>query len=188
LRGGAHGVKSGGIVLTRTSPYNRSGDHSVAREKGEKGIKIIARHPTAHRDFEIEETLEAGMVLTGTEVKSLRRGSCSLKDGFAVVRNGEVFLHNVYIAPYEEGNRYNHDPTRPRKLLLKKREIARLIGKTEQRGYTLIPLRVYFKNGYAKVELAVAKGLAKYDKREKIKRKEQEREIRRALKEFQKGR
>lgn len=151
-------------------------------------IQVVATHPTAKRDYEIEEVYEAGMVLTGTEVKSLRRGSCSLKDGFAHIKNGEVFLENVYIAPYEQGNRYNHDPRRSRKLLLKKREIARLIGKTEQRGYTLIPLRIYFKNGYAKVELAVAKGLAKYDKREKIKRKEQEREIQRAMREFQKGR
>ena len=153
---------------------------------GKGGIKVVATHPTAHRDYQIEETIEAGMVLTGTEVKSLRRGSCSLKEGFAVVKNGEVFLYNVYIAPYEEGNRYNHDPRRPRKLLLHKREIARLIGKTEQRGYTLIPLRIYFRNGYAKVELAVAKGLAKYDKREKIRRKEQEREIQRLLKAYQK--
>jgi len=156
----------------------------MARES----FKVVARHPTAHRDYQIEETIEAGMVLVGTEVKSLRRGSCSLKDGFALVRGGEVFLHNVYIAPYEAGNRYNHDPTRPRKLLLKKREIARLIGKTEQRGYTLIPLKIYFKDGYAKVELAVAKGLARYDKREKIRRKEQEREIERAMKEFRRGR
>lgn len=146
--------------------------------------KTVATNRSARRDYEIDEVYEAGLILTGTEVKSLRRGSCSLKDGFATVRNGEVFLHNVYIAPYEEGNRYNHDPTRTRKLLLHKREIARLIGKTEQRGYTLIPLRIYFKHGYAKVELAVARGLAKYDKREKIKRREQEREIERALKEY----
>jgi len=150
--------------------------------------RTVATNRKARHDYQIEEVIEAGMVLTGTEVKSLRRGSCSLKDGFAVVKDGEVFLYNVYIAPYEEGNRYNHEPTRPRKLLLKKREIARLIGKTEQRGYTLIPLRIYFKNGYAKVELAVAKGLAKHDKRERIKRKEEKREIERALKDFRRGR
>ncbi len=149
------------------------------------GIQIVATHPTARRDYEVEETIEAGLVLTGTEVKSLRRGSCSLKEGFAVVKEGEVFLYNVYIAPYEQGSRYNPDPRRPRKLLLHKKEIARLAGKTEQRGYTLIPLRIYFRNGYAKVELAVAKGLAKYDKREKIKRKEQEHEIQRLLKAYQ---
>lgn len=144
----------------------------------------VATNRTAHRDFEIDETYEAGLVLTGTEVKSLRQGRCSLKDGFATVRDGEVFLHNVHIAPYTEGNRYNHEPRRTRKLLLHKKEIARLIGKTQEKGYTLIPLKIYFRRGYAKVELAVAKGLRKYDKREKIKRKEQEREIDRAIKEY----
>lgn len=146
--------------------------------------QVVATNRTARRDYQIEETLEAGLVLTGTEVKSLRRGSCSLKDGFALVRDGEVYLLDVYIAPYEQGNRYNHDPVRARKLLLKKSEIARLSGKTQQRGYTLVPLQIYFKNGYAKVELAVAKGLAKYDKREKIKRKESQREIQRAMKDY----
>jgi len=153
----------------------------------EQGIKVVATNRKARHDYEIEETYEAGLVLVGTEVKSLRRGSCSLKDGFALVKDGEVFLYNVYIAPYAEGSHYNPDPERPRKLLLHKREIARLAGKVKERGYTLIPLKVYFKDGYAKVELALAKGRAKYDKREKIKRKEQEREIRRALKEFSRG-
>lgn len=147
--------------------------------------QTVARNRRAKRDFEIEETLEAGMALTGTEVKSLRNGRCSLKDGFASVKDGEVFLHNVYIAPYEAGHRTNHDPTRERKLLLKKREIARLIGKTQQRGYTLVPVRIYFRNGNAKVELAVAKGLRKHDKREKIKRKEERRQIQRELKEYE---
>lgn len=146
--------------------------------------QTVATNRSARRDYQIEETLEAGLVLSGTEVKSLRCGSCSLKDGFAMVREGEVYLLDVYIAPYKQGNRYNHDPTRMRKLLLTKSEIARLIGKTQQRGYTLIPLQIYFKNGYAKVELAVAKGLAKYDKREKIKREESAREIQKAMKDF----
>lgn len=146
--------------------------------------KLIATNRSARRDYEIEATYEAGLVLTGTEVKSLRRGSCSMNDGFAQVRDGEVFLHNVYIAPYEEGNIHNHSPTRTRKLLLNRREISRLTGKTQQRGYTLIPLKIYFKKGYAKVELAVAKGLAKYDKREKIKRKEQQRDMERAIKDY----
>lgn len=144
--------------------------------------KLVATNRKARHDYAIEETIEAGIELKGTEVKSLRRGSCSIQDGFALVRNGEVFLMNVYIAPYQEGNRYNPDPVRRRKLLLHKQQIARLAGKVQQKGYTLIPLKVYFKDGYAKVELAVAKGLAKYDKREKIKKKEQEREMRRALK------
>ncbi len=147
--------------------------------------KIVATNRSARHDYQIEEILEAGLVLTGTEVKSLRRGSCSLKGGFARVENGEVFLNDVYIAPYTEGNRYNPDPRRPRKLLLKRSQIAHLTGLTEQRGYTLIPLQVYFKDSFAKVELAVAKGLPKYDKREKIKRKEAQREMERAIKSSQ---
>jgi len=148
------------------------------------GIKTVATNRKARRDYEIEETYEAGLVLVGTEVKSLRRGSCSLKDGFALIKEGELFLYNVYIAPYKEGSHYNPDPERPRKLLLHKQEIARLAIKVKERGYTLVPLKIYFKNGYAKVELALAKGRAKYDKREKIKKKEQEREMKRALKGF----
>jgi len=144
--------------------------------------KLVATNRKARHDYAIEETIEAGIELKGTEVKSLRRGSCSIQDGFALIRNGEIFLMNVYIAPYQEGNRYNPDPLRRRKLLLHKQQIARLAGKVQQKGYTLIPLKVYFKDGYAKVEIGVAKGLAKYDKREKIKKKEQEREMRKALK------
>jgi len=146
--------------------------------------KLIATNRSARRDYTIEATYEAGIVLTGTEVKSLRRKSCSMNDGFALVRDGEAFLYNVYIAPYEEGNRNNHDPTRTRKLLLHKSEIARLTGKTQQRGFTLIPLKIYFKDGYAKVELAVAKGMAKHDKRDKLKKREQEREMEKAMKDF----
>ncbi len=144
--------------------------------------KVAATNRKARHEYQIEETIEAGIELKGTEVKSIRRGSVSLQDGFALVRNGEVFLMNVYIAPYQEGNRYNPDPLRKRKLLLKKQEIYRLQSKVREKGYTLIPLKVYFKNGFAKVELALAKGLAKYDKREKIKKKEADREMRRLLK------
>lgn len=107
-----------------------------------------------------------------------------MNDSFAIVREAEVYLHNLYIAPYVEGNIHNHEPTRIRKLLLNRREIARLIGKTREKGYTLVPLKIYFLKGYAKVELAVAKGLAKYDKREKIKKKEQQRDIARAIKDY----
>ncbi|MCS6902811.1 MAG: SsrA-binding protein SmpB [Candidatus Bipolaricaulota bacterium] len=141
--------------------------------------KTVATNRKARHDYQIEETIEAGIALTGTEVKSIRRGSVSLQDGFALVRNGEVFLVNVYIAPYQEGNRYNPDPLRKRKLLLKKTEIHRLQSKVKEKGYTLIPLKIYFKNSWAKVELALARGLAKYDKREKIKKRESERELRR---------
>jgi SsrA-binding protein len=144
----------------------------------------VSTNRSARRDYHIEATLEAGIVLTGTEVKSLRRYGANLNDGFALVRDGEVFMHNVHIPKYEEGNRYNHEPDRVRKLLLNKSEISRIIGKTQQRGYTLIPLKLYFKAGFAKVELALAKGLAKYDKREKIKKNEQRREIDRAMKDF----
>jgi SsrA-binding protein len=154
------------------------------RKGGEAGLKVVATNRKARHDYEIAETYEAGLVLKGSEVKSLRRGSCSLGDGFAQVKDGEVFLYNVYIAPYEEGGRWNPDPRRPRKLLLHKQEIVRLSTKVNERGYTLVPLRIYFKEGYAKVELALAKGRAKYDKREKLKKEEQEREMRRALKEF----
>jgi SsrA-binding protein len=146
--------------------------------------KLIATNRSARRDYDIESTYEAGLVLTGTEVKSLRRGGCSMNDSFAIVREAEVYLHNLYIAPYVEGNIHNHEPTRIRKLLLNRREIARLIGKTREKGYTLVPLKIYFLKGYAKVELAVAKGLAKYDKREKIKKKEQQRDIARAIKDY----
>jgi SsrA-binding protein len=144
--------------------------------------QVVATNRAARRDYEIEETLEAGIVLKGTEVKSVRRGSVTIKDGFAVVRDGEVFLMHVYIAPYQEGNRYNPDPLRKRKLLLRKSEIMRLQGKVRSKNYTLIPLKIYFKQSYAKVELALARGLAKYDKREKIKKKEADREMRKALK------
>ncbi|KPC97442.1 SsrA-binding protein [Geobacillus sp. BCO2] len=112
-------------------------------------------------DYFIEETYEAGLVLQGTEIKSIRNGRVNLKDSFAKVEKGEVFLHNMHISPYEQGNRYNHDPLRTRKLLLHRREINKLIGYTKEQGYTLVPLKLYIKNGFAKVELGVAKGKEK---------------------------
>jgi len=144
--------------------------------------KIVCQNPKAHRDFFLEEKYEAGIELKGSEVKSLRDARASIKESFAMVRGGEVFLMNSYIAPYEEANRFNHEPTRERKLLLHRREINRLIGKTQVRGYTLIPLRIYFKDGRAKVEIALAKGKKDYDRREDIKRREAEREMDKALK------
>ena len=152
--------------------------------KGE-GI-VIAQNKKAHHDYFIEETYEAGLVLQGTEIKSIRNGRVNLKDSFAKVEKGEVFLHNMHISPYEQGNRYNHDPLRTRKLLLHRREINKLIGYTKEQGYTLVPLKLYIKNGFAKVELGVAKGKKKYDKREDMKRKEAQREIERAFRERQK--
>lgn len=129
-------------------------------------IKIISENRRARHDYFIEDSLETGIVLQGTEVKSLRLGKVNLRDSFARIEKGEVFLHGCHISPYEQGNRFNHDPLRPRKLLLHKREIRRLIGKTKEDGYTLIPIRLYFTKGKCKVELALAKGKKLYDKRE----------------------
>ena len=145
-------------------------------------IKVVARNRKARHDYNIEETYEAGIVLQGTEVKSVRDHNVNLKDGFALVRDGEVFLHNIHISPFKEGNRYNHDPERKRKLLLHKRQIKSLIGKTQREGYTLIPLKVYFKHGLVKVELALAKGKDLHDKRRDIKKKTAQREMERAIK------
>ncbi len=144
-------------------------------------IKVVAENRKARHDYFIEETYEAGIALAGTEVKSLRAGKASLRDSYAEVRNGEVFVHNMHISPYEKGNRFNRDPKRPRKLLLHKQEIRRLLGQTTQKGYTLIPLRIYFKRGKAKVEVALARGKKLYDKRESIARRDAQREIAREL-------
>lgn len=145
-------------------------------------MKTVCSHPTAHRDYTFEEKYEAGLVLRGSEVKSLRSGNASVKESFALIRENEARLVNCYIAPYEAANILNHEPTRERKLLLNSYEIKKLIGKTRIRGYTLVPLRIYFKNGFAKLELALAKGKKTRDRREDIKRREADREIRRAVK------
>lgn len=152
------------------------------KKKNDEGHKVVARNKFAKALYEIEEVFEAGIVLVGTEVKSLRAGNANLRDSYADIRNGEIILQNAHIAPYAFGNRANHDPLRPRKLLLHKREIKKLIGKVEQRGYTLVPLEIYFKNGKAKVALALAKGKKTVDRRESIKRKEQEIEMARIKK------
>lgn len=146
--------------------------------------RLIATNRKARHDYSIEETFEAGIVLAGTEVKSLRVGKVTLRDSFARVDKGEVWLHNVHISPYEYGNRWNHEPTRTRKLLLHKGEIRRLIGKVQQQGLTLIPLRMYFTGrGHAKVELGLARGKKKWDKRQDIAKRTAEREAQRAMKE-----
>ena len=150
--------------------------------------KIICNNKKAFHDFFIEEKLEAGMVLTGTEVKSLRMGKANLNDSFALVRNGEAFLNNLHISPYDFGNRENHDPDRMRKLLLHKKEITRLFSKIREQGYSLVPLRLYFKNGRVKVEMGLAKGKKLYDKREDLKKKDQKREMAQVLKERHKSR
>jgi len=148
--------------------------------------KVIAQNKKANHDYFIEETFETGMVLQGTEIKALRAGRANLKDSYARVHNGEVFLYNLHISPYEQGNRYNHDPLRTRKLLLHKREISKLIGLTKEEGYALVPLKIYLKNGYAKLLLGLGKGKKKYDKREDLKKKEAKRDIERAFRERQK--
>ena len=142
--------------------------------------QIVARNKRARHDYHILETWEAGIVLTGTEVKSLRDGKANLSDSYAIVSGGEIFLLNLHISPYEQGNQFNHDPTRTRKLLLHKKEIRRLIGAVERQGLTLIPLDLYFKRGVAKVTLALGKGKKLHDKRAAERRREDEREMARA--------
>ncbi|EOH92147.1 SsrA-binding protein [Enterococcus haemoperoxidus ATCC BAA-382] len=144
--------------------------------------KLIAQNRKARHDYTVVDTMEAGIVLQGTEIKSIRNGRINLKDGFARIRNGEAYLLNVHISPYEQGNIFNHDPLRTRKLLLHKKQIAKLIAETKNTGITIIPLKVYIRNGYAKVLIGLAKGKKQYDKREDLKRKEINREINRTLK------
>ena len=143
--------------------------------------RSVAENRKARHDYFIEETHEAGLVLTGTEVKSLRAGNCNLRDSYAEVRDGEVFLVNCHISPYTHGNRFNHEPMRPRKLLLHRHEICRLAARTRERGYTLVPLRIYFSGSRAKVELAVARGKHTYDKREDLRERDAQRDMERAV-------
>ncbi|HEY68718.1 MAG: SsrA-binding protein [Chloroflexi bacterium] len=147
------------------------------------GIKVIATNRKAARDFHLEERHEAGLVLTGTEIKSIRAGRVNLSDGYVQPRNGELWLLNVHIAPYDPSGRYGHEPRRPRKLLLHRREINRLIARVQERGYTIVPVRLYLKDGLAKVEIALARGKRKYDKRQAIAKRDAQREIDRELKE-----
>jgi len=145
------------------------------------GEKIICQNKLARLNYSIDETYEAGMVLVGTEVKALRAGMANLKDSYATVDDGEVFLHDMHISPYSHGNIANHDPLRTRKLLLHAREIKRLYGKTQERGMALVPTKVYFKNGKIKVEIGVGRGKKLYDKREDIKKRQDERDMARDL-------
>jgi SsrA-binding protein len=144
--------------------------------------KVVATNRKAFHDYHIEEKYEAGISLVGTEVKSLRDGRANLKDSYALIKDGEAFLLNCHISPYSHGNIQNHDPVRTRKLLLHKKEISKLWGKTSQHGFTLIPLKIYFKDGKAKVEIGVAKGKRQYEKRASIKEREAKREIERHMK------
>src|SRR5690625_3585735 len=144
----------------------------------------LAQNRKASYDYFIEETYEAGIVLHGTEIKSIRAGKVSLKDAHVRILNGEAQLINMHIAPYEQGNRFNHDPTRSRKLLLHRHEIDKLFGLTQQRGYAIVPLRLYIKNGFAKILIGLGKGKKQYDKREDLKQKQMKRDIDRAMKEM----
>lgn len=148
--------------------------------KGEGNV--IAQNKKARHDYTIVDTIEAGIVLTGTEIKSVRASRIQLKDGYAQVKNGEVWLINVHIAPFEQGNIWNQDPERTRKLLLKKKEITKLANELKGTGMTLVPLKVYLKDGFAKVLIGLAKGKHDYDKRDSIKRRDQERDIKRVMK------
>lgn len=152
--------------------------------KNNEKQRPLAQNKKARHDYNILETIEAGIVLTGTEIKSVREGRVTLKDGFAQIKNDEAWLENVHISEYTAGNRFNHDPLRRRKLLLHKKQIVQLGQKTSAKGVTLVPLKVYLKNGFAKVLIGVATGKHEYDKRETIKRRDQEREIQRTLKNF----
>jgi SsrA-binding protein len=145
-------------------------------------IKVVCQNKKARYDYQILEVIEAGMVLLGTEVKSLREGRAHLKDSYARVKAGELFLMQSHISPYSHAYHDNHDPDRVRKLLVHKREIKRLQGKTQEKGLTLVPLKIYFKDGKAKVELGLARGKRTYDKRETLKRKTEQRELERAIK------
>ncbi len=143
--------------------------------------EIIAKNPVAHHNYFIEDTIEAGIVLAGTEIKSIKNGKVNLKDSYAVIKNGEAFIYGMHISPYEHGNIYNKDPLRDRKLLLNKREINRLFGLIQQKGYSLIPISIYFKGSFVKVELGLGKGKKLYDKREELSKKEAQRAIEREL-------
>ena len=145
-------------------------------------LKLGANNKKAYHDYFIEEKYEAGLVLHGTEVKSLRMGKCSIKEAFIRIENGEVFIYGMHISPYEKGNIFNKDPLRVRKLLLHKSQIQKLIGNSAEKGYTIVPLQVYFSNGRAKIEIGLAKGKKLYDKRQDIAKKDQKREAEKELK------
>ena len=150
----------------------------------QQGIKIAAENRKARHDYSIHETFEAGIELVGTEVKSLRAGKANLKDAYAqITKTAEVYVYNLHISPYEQGNQFNHEPLRPRRLLLHRAEIRRLIGKVKEKGYALIPLKLYFTHGLVKIELALATGKKLYDKRQTMAEKDAKREMDRTLKE-----
>ena len=145
-------------------------------------MKLVANNKKAYHDYFIEEKYEAGIVLHGTEVKSMRMGKCSIKEAFIRIENGEVYAYGMHLSPSEQGNRFNKDPLRPKKLLLHKQQIRKLIGSSAEKGYTLVPLQVYFRDGRAKIEIGLARGKKLYDKRQDIAKKDQMREAEKELK------
>lgn len=149
---------------------------------GASNFKLIANNKKARHDYFLEETFEAGVELHGTEVKSLRQGNCSIKEAFIHIENGEVIIYGMHISPYEKGNIFNKDPMRPKRLLMHKKEIMRLLGKIKEKGYTLVPVQVYFKGSLVKVEIALARGKKLYDKRQDIAKKDARREAERDFK------
>lgn len=155
--------------------------------KGNQAMKIVTENRKARHDYFIHETFETGLVLTGTEVKSLRAGKANIRDSFAQIKSGEIFLINMHISPYNEGNRFNHEPLRSRKLLMHKQEIVKLFSKTREKGFTLVPLKIYFKKGRAKLELGLASGKHNYDKRQDLAARDAKRDIDRVMKERQRG-
>ncbi len=144
--------------------------------------KIISKNPTAYHNYTIEDKIECGIVLYGTEIKSVKNGKVNLKDSYAMIKNGELYIYNLHISPYEFGNIYNKDPLRDRKLLVNKREINKLVGLIKQKGYSLIPISMYFKGNFVKVELGIGKGKKLYDKRQDLAKKDANMKIQRALK------
>jgi SsrA-binding protein len=155
----------------------------MAKKKTEPGIKTVATNRKAYHDYTIEDKLEAGIVLIGSEIKSIRAGRVNLRDGYAAIQDGEVWMHNVHIASYDPASRFGHEPRRARKLLLHRRQINRLANRMQEKGYTLVPLRIYLRDNRAKVELGLARGKRQYDKRAAIARRDDERRIQRALRE-----
>ena len=150
-------------------------------------LKTVAKNKKAYHDYFVTQSLEVGIELCGTEVKSIRQGKANLKDSYGEIKNGEVFIQNMHISPYEQGNIFNHDALRPRKLLLHKAEIVKLFSKTREKGFTLVPLKIYFKKGRAKLELALASGKHNYDKRRDLQERAVKRDVARELRDRQKG-
>jgi len=160
----------------------------VSKKPEKSGVKVVATNRKARHDYTIEDTIEAGIVLAGSEIKSVRDGRVNLRDSYAAIEGGEVWMHNVHIAPYDPASHYGHEPRRRRKLLLHRRQIARLESRVQEKGYTLIPLRMYLTHNKAKVELALARGKRQYDKRAAIAAREDQRRTERALRERERER